>query len=127
MSKKDAAEKYFKLGEQKYNKKDYQGAIADLDKVIELNPKYFDAYNNRGVVKGKLKQQKKLLQILKSHKIKSKRCTSLLQPRRSKKNAQADLNPKYVIASLCWLEQLRLGCCILHLLGLALWLCRNLQ
>ena len=29
MSKKEAAEKYFKLGEQKYNKKDYQGAIAD--------------------------------------------------------------------------------------------------
>ena len=26
MSKKDAAEKYFKLGEQKYNKKDYQGS-----------------------------------------------------------------------------------------------------
>ena len=47
MSKKDAAEKYFKLGEQKYNKKDYQGAIADLDKVIELNPKYFDAYNTQ--------------------------------------------------------------------------------
>ena len=73
MSKKDAAEKYFslvskniikkitKLGEQKYNKKDYQGAIADLDKVIELNPKYFDAYNNRGVVKGKLKQHKKAI------------------------------------------------------------------
>ena len=42
MSKKEAAEKYFKLGEQKYNKKDYQGAIADLDKAIELNPKYFE-------------------------------------------------------------------------------------
>ena len=35
MSKKEAAEKYFKLGEQKYNKKDYQGAIADYDKAIE--------------------------------------------------------------------------------------------
>ena len=43
MSKKEAAEKYFKLGKQKYNKKDYQGAIADdkaiLNKAIELNPK----------------------------------------------------------------------------------------
>ena len=28
MSKKEAAEKYFKLGEQKYNKKDYQEAIG---------------------------------------------------------------------------------------------------
>ena len=28
MSKKEAAEKYFKLGKQKYNKKDYQEAIA---------------------------------------------------------------------------------------------------
>ena len=48
MSKKEAAEKYFKLGEQKYNKKDYQGAIADYDKAIELNPKYARAYYNRG-------------------------------------------------------------------------------
>ena len=39
MSKKEAAEKYFKLGEQKYNKKDYQEAIAGYDKAIELNPK----------------------------------------------------------------------------------------
>ena len=48
MSKKEAAEKYFKLGVEKYNKKDYQGAIADYDKAIELNPKYFDAYYKRG-------------------------------------------------------------------------------
>ena len=44
MSKKDAAEKYFKLGKQKYNKKDYQGAIADLDKV-ELNIKRGTSYS----------------------------------------------------------------------------------
>ena len=41
MSKKEAAEKYFKLGKQKYNKKDYQGAIADYDKTIELDPEYY--------------------------------------------------------------------------------------
>ena len=39
MSKKEAAEKYFKLGKQKYDKKDYQGAIADYDKAIEIKPK----------------------------------------------------------------------------------------
>ena len=59
MSKKEAAEKYFKLGEQKYNKKDYQGAIADLDKAIELNPKDVRAYYNRG--KKELKQYKEAI------------------------------------------------------------------
>ena len=61
MSKKEAAEKYFKLGEQKYNKKDYQGAIADYDKAIELNPKEARAYYNRGVVKDELKQYKEAI------------------------------------------------------------------
>ena len=64
MSKKEAAEKYFKLGEQKYNKKDYQGAIADYDKAIELNPKDVRAYYNRGVAKSDSSSNtKKLLQI----------------------------------------------------------------
>ena len=63
MSKKEAAEKYFKLGEQKYNKKDYQEAIADYDKAIELNPKYFDAYYNRGKQNIISSNTKKLLQI----------------------------------------------------------------
>ena len=34
MSKKEAAEKYFKLGEQKYNKKITKELLANLDKVI---------------------------------------------------------------------------------------------
>ena len=55
MSKKEAAEKYFKLGEQKYNKKDYQEAIAGYDKAIELNPKDVRAYYNRGNAKYELK------------------------------------------------------------------------
>ena len=63
MSKKEAAEKYFKLGKQKYNKKDYQGAIADFDKAIELNPKYARAYYNRGNAKMSSSNTKKLLQI----------------------------------------------------------------
>ena len=65
MSKKDAAEKYFKLGEQKYNKKDYQEAIAGYDKAIELNPKDADSYyNNRGNAKYELSSNtKKPLQI----------------------------------------------------------------
>ena len=63
MSKKEAAEKYFKLGKQKYNKKDYQGAIADYDKAIELNPKDARAYNNRGKQKMISSNTKKLLQI----------------------------------------------------------------
>ena len=61
MSKKEAAEKYFKLGKQKYNKKDYQGAIADYDKAIELNPKDARAYYNRGTAKNELKQYKEAI------------------------------------------------------------------
>ena len=61
MSKKEAAEKYFKLGVEKYDKKDYQGAIADYDKAIELNPKYADAYYKRGNAKHQLKQHKEAI------------------------------------------------------------------
>ena len=31
---------------------DYQGAIADYNKAIELNPQFAEAYNNQGVAKG---------------------------------------------------------------------------
>ena len=64
MSKKEAAEKYFKLGVEKYDKKDYQGAIADYDKAIELNPKYADAYYKRGNAKHQLKQHKEAIFLL---------------------------------------------------------------
>ena len=63
MSKKEAAEKYFKLGEQKYNKKDYQGAIADYDKAIELNPKYAEPTTTEATQKMSSSNTKKLLQI----------------------------------------------------------------
>lgn len=37
--------------------KDYRGAIADYDKAIEINPKYADAYYNRGYAKIDLGQR----------------------------------------------------------------------
>jgi|TARA_B110000211_G_C13784128_1_gene423286 tetratricopeptide (TPR) repeat protein len=45
---------YSKLGVEKYNNKDYFGAIADFTKVIELNPKSGNAYKNRGLAKEKI-------------------------------------------------------------------------
>ena len=85
MSKKEAAEKYFKLGEQKYNKKDYQGAIADYDKAIELNPKDVRAYYNRGNAKYELKQYKEAYcRLRQSHRAKPKICRYLQQPRHCK-------------------------------------------
>jgi tetratricopeptide (TPR) repeat protein len=36
---------------------DYRGAIADYSKAIELNPKYDDAYNNRGIAKFQLRDK----------------------------------------------------------------------
>lgn len=42
------ADDWFLKAAEKYKKRDYQGAIADLDQAIQLNPKYGIAYNNRG-------------------------------------------------------------------------------
>ena len=39
---------YFKSGGDKYNLKDYKGAIRDYDKAIELDSKYAEAYFERG-------------------------------------------------------------------------------
>jgi len=33
---------------------DYRGEIEDYNKAMEINPKYADAYNNRGFAKGNL-------------------------------------------------------------------------
>ncbi len=51
------AEDYFKSGNTKYDLKDYKGAIQDYTKAIELNPKYADAYYNRGIAKIELGQK----------------------------------------------------------------------
>ena len=47
------AEDYFERGNAKLHKGDLDGALADYDKAIELNPDYVVAYNNRGFTKSK--------------------------------------------------------------------------
>ncbi|MEG3958309.1 tetratricopeptide repeat protein [Microcoleus sp. herbarium2] len=48
------AEDLFIRGEDKYQKGDYQGAIAAYTQAIALNPNYVQAYHNRGIVRSKL-------------------------------------------------------------------------
>jgi Flp pilus assembly protein TadD len=45
------AKDYLNEGKGKFESKDYQGAISDCNKAIELNPNYALAYNNRGAAK----------------------------------------------------------------------------
>jgi tetratricopeptide (TPR) repeat protein len=49
-SKLNAAD-YFLKAEEKFENGDFKGAVASLDQAIAINPKYADAYNNRGLVK----------------------------------------------------------------------------
>ena len=48
-------DEYSRLGKQKYEKGDYKGALADLNRVIQLDPNNVKACNSRGTVKVKLK------------------------------------------------------------------------
>ena len=51
------AEDYFNSTDSKYKLKDFEGAIADYLKAIELKPKLSEAYNNRGISKIKLNKK----------------------------------------------------------------------
>lgn len=44
---------YYESGYQKHNSGDFQNAISDFSKSIELNPNYAEAYNFRGMSKFK--------------------------------------------------------------------------
>ena len=49
------ATQYFKQGVEKYEAGNYQGAISDWSKAIEINPQDAVFYYNRGVAKHELK------------------------------------------------------------------------
>jgi len=58
-TEKTTPEKYFNSGVEKYyNLRDEKGAISDYTNAIKLNPKYADAYFERGNVKYILKDYK---------------------------------------------------------------------
>ena len=48
------AQEYFYSGLDKAEAKDYNGAISDYTKAIELDPNDVDAYSNRGISKENL-------------------------------------------------------------------------
>ena len=50
-----SADDYLNRGNSKYHRRDYQGAITDFNKAIEINPQYANAYKNRGIAKYKSK------------------------------------------------------------------------
>ncbi|MEH2195387.1 MAG: tetratricopeptide repeat protein [Nostoc sp.] len=46
--KQKSVDTYYKEGLEKYNNKDFRGAIEDYTQAIKINPNYVDAYKNRG-------------------------------------------------------------------------------
>ncbi len=55
-SKKYNAQQLYDRAIKKFNGEDYEGAIADITRVIEQNPNFAPAYNNRGAAKYRLKR-----------------------------------------------------------------------
>ena len=55
INQKKTKESYNSDGDKKSKLKDYQGAISDYTKAIDIDPNYSIAYFNRGFVKSKLK------------------------------------------------------------------------
>jgi tetratricopeptide (TPR) repeat protein/sugar lactone lactonase YvrE len=53
----DEAGMYDARGEDKKNESDFEGAIADYTRAIELYPKYSEAYRERGIAKAKKKER----------------------------------------------------------------------
>jgi tetratricopeptide (TPR) repeat protein len=58
---KNNPESYYKNGNAKYQLKDYNGAVKDLDRAIELNPKFTEAYHTRAMCYGELEKFDKAL------------------------------------------------------------------
>jgi len=52
-----SADTYYKEGLEKYNNKDFRGAIEDYTQAVTINPNYVDAYKNRGAARGQLGYQ----------------------------------------------------------------------
>ena len=50
-----SAEVFLKRGYAKFQRDDYEGAITDLDKALEVNPQSYIAYTLRGAIKSQLK------------------------------------------------------------------------
>ena len=57
-SNRELAIEYYNSGMAKGKSKDYQGAIGEFTKAIELNPDYDSAYRRRGELKRILKDDK---------------------------------------------------------------------
>ena len=51
---RNKAEELFKKGNEQFHQSDYQGAVNSFTEAIKLNPKYANAYNDRGVTRFQL-------------------------------------------------------------------------